>query len=108
MELATGIFPFVHLSSECHCPPSHPLIDPNNEANCIQHIGGSINRGSVGRINPNAHPPGYINDFGAANGWISAPNEREVNVSVVLTNSLYEVSCQYRHSWPCLVLLSNN
>lgn len=50
-----------------------------------------MDRGSVRRINTLAHPAGFINDFGTQNGWISAAGEREVNITVVLTDSLYEV-----------------
>ena len=100
-EAYTGTFPSVHLSSECHCPPSHPQIDPNNGANCIQYSGGNlIPRGAVSRINSLAHPAGFINDFGTFNGWISAPGDRNVNITLLLTGYLYEVSvsacgCQY-------------
>ena len=95
MELADGSLPFVHLSTECHCPPSHPVVDIDSETRCIQHTGTNlVNRGSVERINPLAHPPGFINDFatGPDNGWISAPGDRQANVTLTLTHSLYEVS----------------
>lgn len=92
MELVEGSFPFVHLSTECHCPPSHPVIDIDSEARCIQHAGTDL--GTVERVNPLAHPPGFINDFGtgADDGWISAPGDRQANVTITLSNSLYEVS----------------
>lgn len=93
-ELVTGSLPFTHLSPECHCPPSHPVIDPNPSSGgeCIQHAGRDlVSRGSAQRINPLAHPPGFINDFGTSNGWISSLGDREVNITLHLTNSLYEV-----------------
>lgn len=53
-----------------------------------------IDRGHENRINPLAHPPGFINDFGtdSSNGWISAPGDRQANITITLTNSLYEVN----------------
>ena len=91
-ELVTGNLPFVHLSTECRCPPSHPVINPNNEAFCLQHTGGGLtNRGVTDRINSLAHPAGFINDLASSDGWISTPGVPEVNVTLTLTNSLYEV-----------------
>ena len=84
----TGSFPSIHLSSECHCPPSHPLIDTNNPATCVQH---PPNQGRVDRINPLAHPPSFANDFSTSQRWISATGDRNVNITFQLTNSLYEV-----------------
>ena len=88
IEVYTGLFPSIHLSSECHCPPSHPLIDTNNLAVCVQH---PPNQGRIDRINPQAHPPSFANDFGTNQGWISAAGDRNVNITFQLTNSLYEV-----------------
>lgn len=88
IEVYTGLFPSIHLSSECHCPPSHPLIDTNNPAVCVQH---PPNQGRIDRINPQAHPPSFANDFGTNQGWISAAGDRNVNITFQLTNSLYEV-----------------
>lgn len=94
-ELYTGSLPFSYLNTECRCPPSHPVIDLDDETRCIQHDGGDLtNRGSSDRINPNAHPPGFVNDLriDQDNGWISSPGDRHVNITLTLTNSLYEVS----------------
>ena len=38
-EIVTGTFPTVILSSNCHCPPSHPVINPLSPSNCIQQSG---------------------------------------------------------------------
>lgn len=94
-ELFEGSFPFTHLSTECHCPPSHPVINLDDETSCIQHTGAElISRGAVDRINPLAHPPGFINDLSISvgNGWISSPGDRQANITLNLTNSLYEVN----------------
>lgn len=93
-ELFEGSFPFIHLSTECHCPPSHPVINLDDETKCIQHTGGElISRGVSDRINPLAHPPGFINDLSIAddNSWISSPGDHQANITLNLTNSLYEV-----------------
>ena len=93
-ELYEGSLPFNYLSTECHCPPSHPVIDLDDETRCIQHDGGDLtSRGAVDRINPLAHPPGFINDLniGESNGWISSPGDRQANITLNLTNSFYEV-----------------
>lgn len=92
MELVTGSLPFLHLSTECHCPPSHPQLSPQNQASCMQHSGGAfIPRGVVERLNSLSHPVGYINDLSRVFQWISAPGVNSVNITVNLTNSLYEV-----------------
>ncbi len=89
--MVTGSLAFVHPSTECHCPPSLPVIDPNDESVCIQHLGDLVNRGFISRLNPLAHPPGFLNDFGATTGWISSPGDQAVSITVNLTYSLYEV-----------------
>ena len=94
-EVYAGSFPSIHLSSECHCPPSHPLIDANNPAVCIQH---PPNQGRIDRINPLAHPPSFANDFGTTMGWISAAGERNITITFHLTNSLYEVRDMFQVS----------
>ncbi len=101
-EQVTGSLPFVHLSTECHCPPSHPVIDPNGEDTCIQHTGDLTNRGFIGRLNTFAHPPGFLNDFGATTAWISVPGEQTAAITVNLTQSLYEVHVYIVY---CLCLL---
>lgn len=89
----TDSLPFLHLSTECHCPPSHPLANPQNEASCIQHQEGDLTpRGSVGRLNSLSHPVGHINDLSSVFEWISSPGLRNINVTINLTTSLYEVS----------------
>ena len=100
-EVYTGFLPSIHLSSECHCPPSHPLIDTNNPATCVQH---PPNQGRIARINSQAHPPSFANDFGTSQGWISAAGERNINITFQLTNSLYEVNIL--HVFPSLKLQS--
>ena len=93
-ELYEGSLPFSYLTTECHCSPSHPVINIDDETQCIQHSGGSlINRGASDRINPLAHPPGFINDLNVAdgNGWITSPGGHQANITLNLTNSLYEV-----------------
>jgi len=111
-ELATGTLPFAHLSPECHCPPSHPVINPDSGGDCIQHPGGNlVSRGTARRINSLAHPPGFINDFGTFNGWISAPGDRQVNITLHLTNSLYElifVNFRYGSPRPKAVVLETS
>ena len=92
VEVATGTFPGVHLSSECRCPPSHPVAEGSL---CVQHVGTSISRGAANRINSLAHPPGYINDNSFPNNWISAIGERQVNISIDFTagsDLIYDVS----------------
>ena len=93
MESFTGSLPFLHLSTECHCPPSHPATNPQNQGSCTQHPGAGLTpRGNVARLNGLSHPVGYINDLSRVFQWVSAPGVRSVNVTVNLTNSLYEVS----------------
>lgn len=94
-ELFEGSLPFNHLSTECHCPPSHPVINLDDETQCIQHTGANlISRGTSDRINPLAHPPGFVNDLSITNnnGWISSPGDQQANITLNLTHSLYEVS----------------
>ena len=88
-----GSLPFSYLSTKCHCPPSHPVIDLDDETRCIQHDGDLLSRGAADRINPLAHPPGFINDLnvGVGNGWISSPGDRQASITLNLTNSFYEV-----------------
>lgn len=100
-ELFEGSFPFNHLSTECHCPPSHPVINLDDETQCIQHTGANyISRGASDRINPLAHPPGFVNDLSITNnnGWISSPGDHQASITLNLTHSLYEVGpSQYLH-----------
>ena len=90
VELVTGTLPFVHPSTECHCPPSNPMIDQQNAVNCLQHS-TLTPRTPMARINPLAHPPGFINDFSTTSGWISALGVRNASVTIQLTDSLYEI-----------------
>lgn len=57
----------------------------------MQHPGDLPPRGGVGRLNPLSHPAGYLNDLSRVVEWISAPGVREVNITLNLTESLYEV-----------------
>ncbi len=67
----------------------------------MQHSGASlIRRGTVSRLNPLSHPVGYINDLSRVFQWISAPGVRGVNVTVNLTNSLYEVRKEHHRFSP--------
>lgn len=94
-EIVTGNLPVLHLSTNCHCPPSHPVVLANS-AFCERHPGIPAS-GSVDRINPLAHPVGYINDNSFARSWISATNEPKVNISMKLVDNddlLYEVTLQ--------------
>lgn len=57
-------------------------------------IGVTTGRGSVVRINANSHPAGYANDNIYVTSWISAIDEREVNMTMSLvqgSGSAYEV-----------------
>ena len=96
VELVAGTLPFLHLSTECHCPPSHPLVNPQNPSSCTQHPGGNlIPRGTVGRLNSLSHAAGYLNDFSGLVDWVSSPGVRNVNITINLTNSLYEVKLTF-------------
>ena len=91
--IALGTSSFVHLASECRCPPSHPVIDPINSFRCTQHTGHSIDRGTVQRLNQQATPPGFMNNMHSGDQWISAINQPAANVTIKLsyTNFNFEV-----------------
>ena len=93
--IALGRSSFVHLSPECRCPFSHPVIDPLNSFRCIQHTGHSntIDRGRVQRLNAEATPPGFMNNVNTGDQWISGINQATVNISIKLsyTNFIFEV-----------------
>ena len=90
---ALGTSSFVHLASECRCPPSHPVIDPINSFRCTQHTGHSIDRGTVQRLNQQATPPGFMNNMHSGDQWISAINQPAANITIKLsyTNFNFEV-----------------
>ena len=93
MEVATGTLPYLHLSTNCRCPPSQPADSPTTEGVCIQNPGtGMPNRGSVLRVNSQSHPAGYLNDLTTTDSWISNVGQAGLNITAHLTNSLYEVS----------------
>lgn len=91
--IALGESSFVHLAPECRCPSSHPVIDPINSFRCIQHTGQSIDRGNVQRLNQDATPPGFMNNFHTGDQWISAINQPTTNITIKLsyTNFIFEV-----------------
>ena len=92
--IALGRSAFVHLAPECRCTASHPVIDPDNSLQCIQHTGHTIDRGSVQRLNNQAAtPPGFMNNMHSGDQWISAINQPVTNVSIKLsyTNFVFEV-----------------
>lgn len=109
-ELVTNNFPYLHLSSNCHCPPSHPVVSNVNTDRCVQHTGRencvplilyrmptgvATGRGSVIRINTNSHTVGYANDNSYTTSWVSAINQRDANLTISLiegSKSAYEVS----------------
>ncbi len=91
MELVNGSLPFLHLSTECHCPPAQPLVDARDPNTCTQHPGNLPSRGEVERTNSLSHPAGDSNDLSRLTQWISAPGVAGVNITLNLTNSLYEV-----------------
>ena len=97
MEVAKGTLPYLHLSTDCRCPPSHPADSPTTEGVCIQNTGtGMPNRGSVLRVNSQSHPAGYLNDLTTTDSWISNIGQAGLNITAHLTNSLYEV-CTHRN-----------
>ena len=92
--IALGRSSFVHLAPECRCTSSHPVVDPDNSLQCVQHTGHTIDRGTVQRLNQDATPPGFMNNMHTGDQWISAINQPAANVSIKLgyTNFIFEVS----------------
>jgi hypothetical protein len=50
----------------------------------------------VDRLNSLSYPAGYLNDLNRAFQWISTPGVNSVNITITLTNSLYEVEGEVR------------
>ena len=92
--IALGRSSFVHLAPECRCASSHPVIDPDNSLQCVQHTSHTVDRGTVQRLNQDATPPGFMNNMHTGDQWISAINQPAANVSIKLsyTNFIFEVS----------------
>lgn len=92
VELVNGSLPFLYLSTQCHCPPSHPVVSIQNPASCTQHTTFNLTpRGTVRRVNSLSRNTGFLNDLSGSNEWISSPGVRNVEVTINLTRSLYEV-----------------
>ena len=92
IELVNGSLPFLYLSTQCHCPPSHPVVNVQNSDICMQHTAPNLTpRGTVSRLNSLSRNTGYVNDLSGTNQWISSPGVRNVAVTINLTQSLYEV-----------------
>ena len=92
--IALGRSSFVHLAPECRCPSSHPVINPDDSLQCIQHTGHIVERGSVQRLNRDATPPGFMNNMHTGQQWISTINQPFTNITIKLgyTNFNFEVS----------------
>ena len=88
----SGALSFLHLSPNCRCPPSHPVVSSTAPSSCTQHPGLTTNRGVIGRLNSNTHPPSYSNDNLTNSYWLSDPTERMVNITYILSDKLIEVS----------------
>ena len=100
VEVANGSLPFLHLTSQCRCPPSHPSIF--NDDTCSQHPMATISRGIVSRLNSFSKPVGYVNDQTSRN-WVSSPGISNVQITINLTQSLYEV-----RAWPLYSIASQS
>ena len=88
--LAGGPASYVHLSPECRCPPSHPVA--SSLTDCVQYAGSVVvNRGSVRRVNADAHPVGLINSGGFTSPWVSQLNRKDAEVVIDLGTLPYEV-----------------
>ena len=89
----SGSLSFLHLSPDCRCPPSHPVVPPLAPSTCTQHTGLVTDRGSVVRLNANAHTPSFSNDNDTNSFWKSQNTRKMVNVTYVLSDVPIEVRC---------------
>ena len=89
----SGSLSFLHLSPDCMCPPSHPVVPPLATSTCTQHTGLATDRGSVTRLNTNAHPPSFSNDNVTNSFWNSQNTQKMVNVTYMLSDVPIEVCC---------------
>ena len=87
--LANAPVSYVHLAPECRCPPSHPLA--SSLTDCGQYAGSLVSRGSVSRVNADAHPVGWMNSGGFTSSWISQLNRKDAEVVINLGALPYEV-----------------
>ncbi|KAI6647890.1 Usherin-like [Oopsacas minuta] len=90
-EVHSGSLSFLHLSPNCRCPPSHPVVSLTTPSLCTQHPGLTTDRGNNNRLNTDAHPPSYSNDNFTNSYWLSSPGDRMLNITYVLSDKLIEV-----------------
>ncbi|XP_075319241.1 usherin [Odontesthes bonariensis] len=111
--LYTGVFPELHVQSECRCPPSHPRVHPLVERYCIPNAIEDTTSNRVLRLNLNAHPFSYINDQDMGTTWLSKTMTTQeldegVTITVDLANGQYQVFyviVQFGHLLPESVLI---
>ncbi|KAF6731117.1 Usherin, partial [Oryzias melastigma] len=96
VELYSGVFPKLHVQSECRCPPSHSRVHPLIERYCIPNAVEDTTTDRVLRLNLKAHSLGYINDQDMSTAWLSKimttqELEEGVTITVDLSNGQYQV-----------------
>ncbi|KAJ8045141.1 Usherin [Holothuria leucospilota] len=89
-ELATGVFPELHVQSECRCPKSHPRINPANSRFCIRNGDPDTTSDELLRLNELAHPLQFANDGDLSTFWVSSFTN-DLIVDIDLTNGQYQV-----------------
>lgn len=79
-EIYSGSLPSLSKFHECRCPPSHPLVDTNNELICTTLAGHPFSM--ISRINQDAHPVEYANDPDSLTRWQSELGQQVVNMTI--------------------------
>ncbi|XP_033110841.1 usherin-like [Anneissia japonica] len=89
-ELATGVFPEVHVQSDCRCPDSHPRINPVESRYCIPNGVSDTTSDQMYRLDENAHPLTFANDGDLGSYWVSSFTD-DLLVQIDLENGQYQV-----------------
>ena len=70
---------------------------------CVQYAGSTVDRGTVSRVNADAHPVGLMNSGTFSSPWISQLDRKDAEVVIDLGSLPYEVWRRGIHAWGCTI-----
>ncbi|XP_029085293.1 usherin isoform X2 [Monodon monoceros] len=96
-EVFSGGLPRLHTQSHCRCPGSHPRVPRLEQRHCVPNDAEDTTNNRVLRLNPEAHPPSFVDDNNIGTSWLShvftnmTQLNQGVTISIDLENGQYQV-----------------